>query len=104
MTMTPSRPITVVSTVSSERIRLLLVFITSPGPSMTLPAESCSWASHTAFQLPMSDQRKLTGNTAASAVRFHHCVVDRFPGRLCELGFGEAVEIEIGGEVVDGVF
>ena len=58
-----------VSTVSSERIRLLLVFITSAGPSMTLPEESCSWASHTAFQLPMSDQRKPTGNTAASAVR-----------------------------------
>ena len=69
MTMMPSRPTTVVSTVASERIRLLRVLITSAGPSITLPEESCFWASHTAFQLPMSDQRKLTGNTAASAVR-----------------------------------
>jgi hypothetical protein len=46
------------------------VLITSAGPSITLPEVSCGWASQTAFQLPMSDQRKPTGNTAASAVRF----------------------------------
>ncbi len=102
MTITPSSPITVVSTVSSERIRLLRVLITSADPSITLPAGSCGWASHTAFQLPTSDQRNGDRQHRRQRGALHHGIVDRFLRRLCERRFGEAIEVEVGGEVVDG--
>ena len=51
----------------------------------------------------MSDQRKRDRQHRGQFGAFHHRVVDRFLRRLRERDFGEAVEIEIGGELVDGV-
>ena len=67
--MTSSRPTTVVSIDSSARTRLLRLSSMTTGPSVALPASSCSSTSQTVLQLPMSDQPRSAGTTAASLVR-----------------------------------
>jgi hypothetical protein len=99
MTTTPSRPITVASTVSPERTRLC-------GCSHLrrslddIAGSAWAWGSH---RVPAADvgpaeaDRQHRGEIGT----LHHRVVDYFLG-AGEGAFGQAIEIEIGGEVVDG--